>query len=348
MQVSFTWLGLLLVAACASAPAPCRVNDSSSARVMAAPSEAAIKARAHALLDAYDRMDEAAFVAELGSTFALFEGRELLDRETLLGRMRARRERGAPPRTRDWHSEQVRLSPEAAVFIGEAVEHIPADTQRPAGAYAGVSTLVFAPENAVFKAVHWEWEPSGLEGDRQMWNHEYATGQSIDAQPNQLLVDATRGLRPGRALDVGAGQGRNALFLASRGWKVTGVDLSDVGLRIARKQAEQRKLKLELVEADLTTWDFGRARWDLVTLIYMGRDPETIRKAQQSLKRGGLFVHEGFSPTPGMQVPDTSSLADLEALFAQDFTILRSEVVDGVSDWGKRQSKLVRFVARKH
>jgi 2-polyprenyl-3-methyl-5-hydroxy-6-metoxy-1,4-benzoquinol methylase len=55
----------------------------------------------------------------------------------------------------------------------------------------------------------------------------------FEKQPNRLLVDAVAKRKPGRALDVAMGQGRNALYLASRGWKVTGVNFSDEGVRAA-------------------------------------------------------------------------------------------------------------------
>ena len=76
--------------------------------------------------------------------------------------------------------------------------------------------------------------------EKDRWNRVYSSSQPIfNNSPNALLVDAVRGRRPGTALDLGMGQGRNALFLAQQGWTVTGVDISDVALSQARLQAEK-------------------------------------------------------------------------------------------------------------
>lgn len=79
--------------------------------------------------------------------------------------------------------------------------------------------------------------------------------------PNALLVGAVEGVTPGQALDVGMGQGRNAVFLALRRWKVTGFDLSEQGLASAREQAKKAGLQIEAVQADEAGFDYGDARW---------------------------------------------------------------------------------------
>jgi 2-polyprenyl-3-methyl-5-hydroxy-6-metoxy-1,4-benzoquinol methylase len=64
--------------------------------------------------------------------------------------------------------------------------------------------------------------------DRDFWNGKFSDPQTqFNHQPSRLLVDAIQGRTPGRALDLGMGEGRNAIFLAQQGWQVTGVDLSD-------------------------------------------------------------------------------------------------------------------------
>ncbi|HSO35474.1 MAG TPA: class I SAM-dependent methyltransferase, partial [Labilithrix sp.] len=86
--------------------------------------------------------------------------------------------------------------------------------------------------------------------------------------------------------------GRNSIALATAGWKVTGVDISDVGVRIARDEALKHHRVLDAIDADLTTWDMGRDRWDLVAMIYAGSEPATIERAKASLRKGGVFVFE--------------------------------------------------------
>lgn len=141
------------------------------------------------------------------------------------------------------------------------------------------------------------------------------------------------------------GQGRNALYLASQGWQVTGVDISDEGLRIAREQAVKRNLTLETINADIDDWDFGVDRFDLVTLLYVGDHAKWIDKIKASLRSGGLFVVEGWAKVS----PDSDvgfAEGKLAKLF-EGYEILRDETVEDVPDWAWDKGKLVRFVARK-
>ena len=144
------------------------------------------------------------------------------------------------------------------------------------------------------------------------------------------------------------GQGRNALYLASRGWKVTGVDFSDEAIRIARATAAKKKLPLDAVNADVSTYDFGTAKWDLVTMIYASDDPAWIQKIKPSLKRGGLFVLEYFHDNDKPGVLDGSfARGELARLFGDGFEIVRDDIVYDVPDWVLDHASLVRFVARK-
>src|SRR5205085_5413646 len=147
---------------------------------------------------------------------------------------------------------------------------------------------VWVREGETWKVAHWqvEEEPS----PRDEWNEAFRRSIGFNREPNRLLVEAVKGRKPGRALDVAMGQGRNALYLASQGWKVTGVDISDEGLRIARDQARAKKLALDTIEADVDKWDFGTNRWDLVTLIYAGSDNARLAKIKPCLKQGGLVI----------------------------------------------------------
>src|SRR6476469_7102782 len=72
--------------------------------------------------------------------------------------------------------------------------------------------------------------------DRRMWDARYAATESLwTFEPNRFLVRETEGLAPGRALDLACGEGRNALWLAARGWQVTAVDFSAVALEKGRR-----------------------------------------------------------------------------------------------------------------
>jgi ubiquinone/menaquinone biosynthesis C-methylase UbiE len=88
--------------------------------------------------------------------------------------------------------------------------------------------------------------------ERERWDDRYRTDELIwRAEPNRFLVEEVVGLAPGRALDLACGEGRNALWLAERGWQVTAVDFSAVGLAKAQRLASERALDLRWVEADV-------------------------------------------------------------------------------------------------
>src|SRR5262249_24988189 len=90
----------------------------------------------------------------------------------------------------------------------------------------------------------------------------------FDTTPNHLLIESTRDRSPGTALDVGMGQGRNAVYLAKKGWNVTGFDVSKVGLDEATKQAASAGVTINTVQASDIEFDFGANRWDLIAIIY--------------------------------------------------------------------------------
>jgi 2-polyprenyl-3-methyl-5-hydroxy-6-metoxy-1,4-benzoquinol methylase len=80
-------------------------------------------------------------------------------------------------------------------------------------------------------------------------------GSLWTAQPNRFLVAETKDLPPGRALDLACGEGRNAVWLAERGWEVVGIDFSDVALEKARALADARSVDAQWVQADLLEFE---------------------------------------------------------------------------------------------
>jgi SAM-dependent methyltransferase len=130
---------------------------------------------------------------------------------------------------------------------------------------------------------------------RDVWNEVYTKHQGRAFPHNQFLAERIKGRQPGTALDIGLGEGRNALFLAAQGWEVTGFDIADVGVQLAREAAQQRGLKLAAVVADADHFDYGRQRWDLVVGMYMHAViTRNAEKIMDALKPGGLLVVEGF------------------------------------------------------
>jgi SAM-dependent methyltransferase len=111
--------------------------------------------------------------------------------------------------------------------------------------------------------------PTGGSMDATGWDERYAASDLVwSAGPNHTVADEVSGLKAGTALDLGAGEGRNALWLAEQGWRVTAVDFSAVGLDKARTIARKRGLQLATVVADITRYRPDQA-YDLVLLAYL-------------------------------------------------------------------------------
>jgi predicted O-methyltransferase YrrM len=177
---------------------------------------------------------------------------------------------------------------------------------------------------------------------------------SFRTEPNILLVETVKDLKPGRALDVAMGQGRNAIWLASQGWQVTGFDISTEGLAAARAEAEKKGLKIEAVKSGWQSFDFGREQWDVIVLSYAFVpiwDPSFVARLRGSLRKDGLIVFEHFLQAGGPNSPPkfvgVPGINELPRLFHSDFRILRYEDVLAISEWFPRKAPLVRMVARK-
>jgi SAM-dependent methyltransferase len=105
----------------------------------------------------------------------------------------------------------------------------------------------------------------------ERWNRILtAPNPFFNAKPNAFLVEMTRGISPGKALDVGMGQGRNALYLAQQGWTVTGFDPADKAVAAAQEEAKRLGVSLTALVLRDDQFDFGREQWDLIVLSYVG------------------------------------------------------------------------------
>ena len=138
------------------------------------------------------------------------------------------------------------------------------------------------------------------------WNRRYGGAELIwTAQANRALMAEAEALQPGRALDIGCGEGRNAVWLATKGWEVTGVDFSSVGLEKGRQLAEAQAVEVDWVLADLRTYHPARQVCDLVIVLYLHLGPEDRRAvhgaAAWAIAPGGTMVVLGH---------DTSNLTD--------------------------------------
>lgn len=174
---------------------------------------------------------------------------------------------------------------------------------------------------------------------------------------NSLLEEAVRGIQPGKALDVTIGQGRNAVFLALRGWDVSGFDVSEEALARAGEAARRSGVSIHAVQSTSEEFDYGVDRWDLLLLSYAWApvsDPAFAARLKQSLRNGGLVVFEHLlhdGPGPAPRAAGALGPGELPKLFA-GFEILRYEEVTGTPDWepplgGSEPRRLVRMISRK-
>ncbi len=111
-----------------------------------------------------------------------------------------------------------------------------------------------------------------IERERIRWNKSltHDTAYKFNKEANTLLVETAKGLKPGKALDIGMGQGRNSIYLAKNGWNVTGVDIADEAVAYALNRAKENKLRINAVVAPMETFDFGISQWDLIVHVYEG------------------------------------------------------------------------------
>ncbi len=192
------------------------------------------------------------------------------------------------------------------------------------------------------------WERS--DGWRIIFNNIYASNTpGFVTEPNALLISTIEGRKPGRALDIGMGQGRNAVFLALKGWDVTGFDVSDEGIAVARKNAERAGVKLNAIRETDEAFNYGSNQWDLIVFMYEPLPVASaayVERLRKSMKPGGLFVFEGYGPDPA--IPSAIDPGQLLAAF-KDFRLLRFEDTVTRPDWRPPQEKMrvVRMVVEK-
>jgi len=196
------------------------------------------------------------------------------------------------------------------------------------------------------------------------FNHLYRDPNQtrFTTEPSAFLVAMTKDLKPGKALDVAMGQGRNVLYLASKGWDVTGFDIAEEGLKVAQENAAKSGLAIKTVKAGWDDFDFGHEQWDLISFIYTDApvmDPHFVARVRDGLKIGGLLLMDRpyrslDHPEPNW--PDTEADKANAWLKAwSDLQIAYYEDTTGVGDWQQTsvhrqeysQLRLVRMLARK-
>ncbi|MGH9059239.1 MAG: class I SAM-dependent methyltransferase [Acidimicrobiales bacterium] len=169
-----------------------------------------------------------------------------------------------------------------------------------------------------------EWDARYREREGTMWS----------GQPNGRLVVEVADLSPGRALDVGCGEGGDAIWLAGSGWTVTAIDISDVALGRAREAAERAGAPVEWVAGDVLEVPFPARSFDLVSLQYPALPKAAGEGAMRALldivRPGGLVLavyhdlddeHREHMKARGVDPADYVGADDLLRLLGDDFTV---------------------------
>jgi 2-polyprenyl-3-methyl-5-hydroxy-6-metoxy-1,4-benzoquinol methylase len=139
--------------------------------------------------------------------------------------------------------------------------------------------------------------------EQPSWDERYGgEGRTWSGRPNAILVAEASDLPPGRAVDLGCGEGGDAIWLAERGWEVTGIDFSEAGLRKAAEHAAERGVadRITWRQADLRTWTPGGEQWDLVTSCFLHLLDhgmvDATRQMAEAVAPGGTLLVAGHHP----------------------------------------------------
>lgn len=194
------------------------------------------------------------------------------------------------------------------------------------------------------------------------WNQRYA-GEDLayGERPNDFLAQmADRLPKAGRGLDIAAGEGRNALFLASRGLDVLAIDQSEAGMLKAQRLARERGLQLRTQVIDLQEFDAEDGSFDVISSIFVHL-PTTLRaavhnRARRWLKPGGAFLLEAYAPDqitrdtggpkdPALLAPLQVVVSELDGLEIQHQAALVRNVREGRFHTG--EASVIQVLARK-
>jgi SAM-dependent methyltransferase len=183
--------------------------------------------------------------------------------------------------------------------------------------------------------------------EQAAWDERYSGSDLVwGTGPNRFVAEETARLPPGTAIDLGTGEGRNAIWLAERGWQVTAVDFSAAGLERAARLAAERSVSVTWVQANLLGWQAGERVYDLVLIAYVHLPHESLaslfRAAAAAVAAGGTLLvigHDrdnlsrgyGGPPDPDRLYAPAEITAELDGLMIRraDQVLRRVRTADG-------------------
>lgn len=198
------------------------------------------------------------------------------------------------------------------------------------------------------------------------WNQRYRSSTyAYGEEPNLFLENSLKDLEPKKILFAAEGEGRNAVYAASKGWEVSAFDISTEAYKKAIQLATKREVTIEYQVDNLFELDFTAHQFDVIALIY-AHFPAAIKsnyhkKLLSLLKPGGLVVFEAFSknhiklkeenPKVGgpSDIDDLFSIAEIEADFSTCSFLQLEEVVIDLNEgiYHQGQGSVIRFIAQK-
>ncbi len=192
-----------------------------------------------------------------------------------------------------------------------------------------------------------------MSNESDQWNERYAGTDRLWIQdPDPQLVKSVSPLPVGTALDLGCGEGRNALWLAQAGWRVTAVDFSSVALERLARAAEERGVQVEVEEADLLEFSNSKRTFDLVVLANIHPPAESRRRLFAELPPmvnpgGHLFLIGHHVDAFGHSGPPERERLLTEEEVAESFSgyrIDRLERVEDIADHGGHGPSVVALI----
>jgi len=191
-----------------------------------------------------------------------------------------------------------------------------------------------------------------MKADQKRWDKRFGREEfAFGKEPNPFLKKHIRLLPKGKALDIAAGEGRNAVFLAQHGFEVDAVDISDRGLKKAQKLARDKGVKINTLLVDLDQYQIEKEQYDLIANFYFLRR-RLIPRIKKGLKKGGRVIFETYlleHRTLGTGGPKQAKYFlkpnELLGLF-KDFRILFYR--EGIFREGGRKKAVASLIAEKN
>jgi SAM-dependent methyltransferase len=196
---------------------------------------------------------------------------------------------------------------------------------------------------------------------KEFWNSRYSEGDAYGEGPNDFLASHVKSLPAGgKILCIAEGEGRNALFLALKGFQVSAVDFSEVGMNKAKKKSDELGVILETHVADLADFDLGQEKWDGIISIFGHLPPELREKVHQkivqALKPQGIFLFEAYTPEQlqhGTGGPKDKELMLTEEIVHQELSslsiVFMQKVLRDIQEGKYHQgmSSVIQYIGKK-